>query len=213
MMAVSGAIFVLYVLLHMYGNLKLFSGQESFDAYAESLRTLLMPILPHGGLLWVLRVVLIVAVIAHVYAAFALWARANNARPSRYVASRAAKAALRTQMMRWGGVALLAFIIFHLIHFTIVKVNFNSAVTEIDNSPYRLAVAAFELWWLVLIYLIALVALGLHLYHGVYSAIQTMGWTQTANSRSTAKTLGVVIALVTSIGFALPPLAILFGLI
>ena len=211
LMAVSGALFVFYVLLHMYGNLKIFGGVAAFDEYALHLRTLLTPILPFGGFLWLFRALLVVALVAHAYAAFWLWSRASGARTTRYVAKQAARATVRSRMMRWGGVALLLFLVWHLLQFTIVKFNVGSLPAE--GSPGLLVISSFQVWWVVLIYLLALVALGLHLYHGVWSATQTLGWAGNAAARRRAKTLGTVIALVTSVGFALPPLAILFGLV
>ncbi len=215
LMATSGAVFVLYVLLHMYGNLKALWGEEAFNEYAHHLRTILMPMLPYGGLLWIIRVVLIVGVVAHVYAAFKLWSRANHARPTRYAVASASKAALKSKMMRWGGVALLAFIIWHLLQFTIVKFNVNGDVSgpDVENNPFGLLHAAFQVWWVVLIYVVALIALGMHLFHGVWSMAQTCGWTSTASRRKAWKTIGAVIALVVSIGFIIPPLAIAFGAI
>ena len=121
-MAGTGLVFVGFVLLHMYGNLKLLSGEEAYNTYAEHLRTFGEPILPYGGLLWILRVVLIVCLVGHLYAAFSLWARAGNARRTRYSAARTA---MRTAWMRWGGVAILLFLIWHLLEFTIVKVSVN----------------------------------------------------------------------------------------
>lgn len=217
LMAVSGLYFVFYVLMHMYGNLKVLAGQESFDSYAHHLRTLLEPILPYTGFLWLFRLTLIVALLAHLYAAFTLWSRANGARQDRYRVKKAIGASVSSKWMRWGGVTLLLFVIFHLIHFTIVKVNFNGNFTESqlqvngELSPYLLLVAAFKLWWLVLIYLIALVALGLHIHHGTWSALQTLGFTDTAQARSTAKAAGAILAAVVVLGFAIPPLAVLFG--
>jgi succinate dehydrogenase / fumarate reductase cytochrome b subunit len=84
---------------------------------------------------------------------------------------------------------------------------------DAGGSPGLLVISSFQVWWVVLIYLLALVALGLHLYHGVWSATQTMGWAGSSAARRRAKTTGTVIALVTSVGFALPPLAILFGIV
>lgn len=214
-MAVSGLLFVFYVLMHMYGNLKILSGNEAFDEYAHHLRTMFEPILPYSGFLWLFRILLIVALVAHAYSAFYLWSKANNARTSRYVAKEAARRTLKTKWMRWGGVALLLFLVFHLIQFTIVKVNFNSGVSEaeIGGSAAALLVAAFQLWWVVLIYVVALVALGLHLFHGVWSAAQTLGWTDTTRARAIAKGTAHVIAAVVAVGFAIPPLAILFGIV
>ena len=215
LMAASGALFVFYVLLHMYGNLKLLSGQAAFDDYAAHLREILTPILPHSGFLWLFRALLIVALAVHAYAAFFLWARARGARTNRYAVRSAAKGAARSRWMRWGGVALLLFLIFHLVQFTVPKVNVNASVpnSRIGDSAYLLVVASFQLWWVVLIYAAAMVALALHLFHGVWSGAQNLGWTNSAASRRTAKTTAHVVAAVVVIGFLLPPLAILFGLV
>lgn len=211
LMALSGALFVFYVLLHMYGNLKIFAGVGAFDEYAHHLRTMFMPILPFGGFLWLFRALLIVALVAHAYSAFYLWTKANGARTTRYVAKEAARATVTSKMMRWGGVALLLFLVWHLLQFTILK--FNVGPDAIGDSPGRLVISSFHVWWVVLIYLLALVALGMHLFHGVWSASQTLGWAGGARSRRNAKATATVIALVTAIGFALPPLAILFGIV
>ena len=183
-MAVTGLIFVGYVLAHMYGNLKVFAGQDSFDEYAHHLREFGEPILPYEGFLWVARVVLILAVIGHAYSAFKLWHRAAVARREKYSARRVAKSTLSSRTMRWGGTALLAFIVFHILHLTTRTITPGSN----SDSPYERLVAGFqpERWWLVLIYLVALVALGMHLRHGVWSACQTLGWTNTAASRRRA---------------------------
>ncbi|WP_169735696.1 succinate dehydrogenase cytochrome b subunit [Intrasporangium oryzae] len=211
LMALSGALFVFYVLLHMYGNLKIFAGVEAFDEYAYHLRTILTPILPFGGFLWLFRALLVVALVAHAWSAFYLWSKAQGARKTRYVAKQAAKRTLKTKWMRWGGVALLLFLVWHLLQFTILK--FNVGPDAVGDSPGKLVISSFQVWWVVLIYLLALVALGLHLYHGVWSATQTLGWAGGVRSRRNAKATATVIALVTSIGFALPPLAILFGFV
>ena len=133
-MAGTGLVFVGFVLLHMYGNLKLLSGEVAYNTYAEHLRTFGEPILPYGGLLWILRVVLIVCLVGHLYAAFSLWARAGNARRTRYSAARTA---MRTAWMRWGGVAILLFLIWHLLEFTILKVSVNPDVQgpDVDQQP------------------------------------------------------------------------------
>lgn len=215
LMAVTGALFVFYVLAHMYGNLKVFAGQESFDAYAEHLRTLGEPILPREGFLWIFRVVLLLSLVGHAWSAFYLWRKANGARSTRYAVRAASTMAWKSQTMRWGGVALLLFLVWHLIHFTIAKVNVNPDVSaaEIGGSPYALVVASFQVWWLVLVYLLALAALALHLQHGVWSAAQTLGLTGSPRSRRFANGTALAIAAVTSIGFALPPLFILFGVV
>ena len=214
-MATTGIVFIGYLLLHMYGNLKVFAGQEAFDSYAHHLRTFGEPILPYGGMLWIIRIVLVASILGHLYAAFTLWSRANGARSQRYAVKKAAKATLGSRTMRWGGVAILVFVVWHLIHFTIVKPAINSDVSAsaIAESPFTMMVASFQLWWMVAIYLLAMVALGLHLSHGTFSAQQTLGWTSTASGYQRARTIGYIIAAVVVVGFALPPLAILFGIV
>ena len=214
-MAVTGALFVFYVLAHMYGNLKAFGGQSTYDEYAHHLRTIATPILPYQGFLWVFRAVLILSLVGHAYSAFYLWSKAAGARQTRYAVKLASKTAWRSKAMRWGGVALLLFLVFHIVEFTTNKVNFNSSVSDasIGDSPYRLLVADFKPWWLVVIYLVALVALAMHLEHGVWSAAQTLGVTTSAAARRTAKWTAHLIAGVVSIGFALVPLSIAFGII
>ncbi len=211
LMAVSGALFVLYLLLHMYGNLKIFGGTGAFDEYAHHLRTMLTPILPYGGLLWIIRILLIVALFVHVYSAFYLWSRAQGARTTRYVAKQAAKRTLKTKWMRWGGVAILLFVIWHLLQFTIVKFNVGPDAT--NGSPGMLVVSSFQVWWVTLIYLLAMIALGLHLYHGVWSASQTLGWANTARSRAAWKATAHIVAIVMAAGFIVPPLLILVGIL
>ncbi|WP_110206357.1 succinate dehydrogenase cytochrome b subunit [Nocardioides daejeonensis] len=211
LMAVTGLVFIGYVLLHMYGNLKVFAGQDAFDTYAHHLRTFGEPMLPHKGLLWIIRVVLLLSIIGHAYAAFTLWARANSARTSKYVVKKAVAATLSSKMMRWGGVALLLFVVFHLLHLTTHTINVNGD----PESPYDRVVSSFqpEQWWVAAIYLLAMVALAMHLRHGVWSACQTLGLTNNARSRMRANSVAVFVAVLVAGGFALVPLSILFGIV
>ena len=211
LMATSGALFVFYVLAHMYGNLKIFGGVAAFDEYALHLRTMLTPILPFGGFLWLFRAALVIALAAHAYSAFYLWSRARGARTTRYVAKEAARVTLRSRTMRWGGVALLVFLVWHLLEFTWLQLNVGTL--SAGDSVGLLVISTFQVWWMVLIYAVAMFALGMHLWHGVWSASQTLGWAVSAKARARAKGTATVIALVVSVGFMLPPLAILFGLV
>lgn len=214
-MAVSGVIFILFVLAHMYGNLKVFAGEESFNTYAHHLRTFGEPMLPYEGLLWILRIVLLVALVAHVFSAMKLWQRANSARPQKYAVKKAVAASASSKWMRWGGVTLLLFLIWHLLHFTIAKINTGSGGqgAEITGNPYQLVVHSFGAWWMTIIYLLAMASLALHLHHGVWSACQTLGLTTSPQRRKIAKTAATVVAAVIGIGFILPPLFIMFGVI
>jgi len=210
LMALSGLVFIGFVLLHMYGNLKAFSGHDAYNDYAEHLRTIGEPMLPRGGVLWIIRVALILALVAHVYSAVALWRRARKARTHKYAMKKNKHSTYASHLMRWGGVTLLLFIIWHLLNFTVGKVNVEGGPT---NDPYNLLVDTFSVSWLTLIYLAAMAMLGAHLHHGFWSAFQTLGWTGTARARSLAKAVGFTLALIISVGFSLVPLAVLAGII
>jgi succinate dehydrogenase / fumarate reductase, cytochrome b subunit len=210
MMAVSGFIFVGFVLAHMYGNLKAFAGHDAFNEYAEHIREIGVPILPHEGMLWILRLGLIISLVVHVVTGVALWRRAQRARTTKYVVKKNTGATRASLMMRWGGVTILLFLIWHLLNFTVGKVNPSGGPT---NDPYNLMVDTFDVWWITVIYLVAMLALGAHLHHGIWSAAQTLGWTGTAAARHRAKVVGFTLALIVSVGFSLVPLGVLAGII
>ncbi len=210
LMAVSGIVFILFVLAHMYGNLKAFAGHDAYNEYAEHLRILGEPMLPREGFLWILRVVLIVALAVHVYCAVALWRRAGRARTVKYQVKKNLSSTFSSRFMRWGGVTILLFLIWHLMNFTVGKVNVSGGPT---NDPFDLLVDTFDTWWMTLIYLLAMVALGMHLLHGVWSSAQTLGLTNNARARRNAKGLGVIVAVVIAGGFALVPIFVLAGVI
>jgi succinate dehydrogenase / fumarate reductase cytochrome b subunit len=210
LMALSGLVFVGFVLLHMYGNLMAFAGHDAFNEYAHHLRTLGEPMLPYSGFLWLLRVVLIVALVAHVYAAVVLWRRAGRARSVKYVVKKHVGATYASLLMRWGGLTLLLFLVWHLLNFTVGKVNVQGGET---NDPYNLLVDSFETWWLTLIYLAAMAMLGAHIHHGFWSSAQTLGLTNNVRSRTLAKSIGFVLAVIIAGGFSLVPVFILAGVI
>ncbi|MBU1800965.1 MAG: succinate dehydrogenase cytochrome b subunit, partial [Actinobacteria bacterium] len=114
-MALSGLAFIGFVLGHMYGNLKAFSGQAAFNEYAEHLRELGEPMLPHSGLLWILRVGLIVALVVHVVTALMLTRRAHAARTQKYAVKKNVASSISSRTMRWGGVTILVFLAWHLL--------------------------------------------------------------------------------------------------
>ena len=210
LMAVSGIVFIGFVLTHMYGNLKAFAGHDAFNDYAHHLRELGEPMLPHEGALWIIRVVLLLSLVVHVLAAAALWKRAHGARSVRYVVKKNKHSTFSSHWMRWGGVTILLFVIWHLINFTIGKVNVQGGET---NDPYNLLVDTFDTWWMTLIYLAAMVALAMHLRHGVWSAAQTLGLTNNARARRNANLLGYGLAVLIAGGFSLVPIFVLAGVI
>jgi succinate dehydrogenase / fumarate reductase cytochrome b subunit len=169
------------------------------------------PILPENGLLWIVRVVLLVSLVIHAVAAFKLWALASRARGQKYAVKKAVAATLSSRMMRWGGVALLLFIVFHILHLTTHTINPGGN----PESPYQRMVNSFspDNWWVPVIYLLAMVALAMHLRHGVWSAAQTMGLTNTPAARARFNAAGYTIAALVAGGFALVPLSVLFGIV
>ena len=209
-MAVSGIFFLLFLAMHMYGNTKVFSGHDAFNEYAHHLRVFGEPMLPENGLLWILRVLLIIALVAHVASAIILTGRAHKARTTKYSVKKNRASSLSSRTMRWGGLTIFIFLVWHLIHFTVGKVNPQGGET---NDPYNLLVDSFDVPWMTLIYLLALIALGFHLHHGVWSASQTLGLTNSPRSRTRAKRAGWVVAIVIAGGFALVPLSVLFGIV
>jgi succinate dehydrogenase / fumarate reductase cytochrome b subunit len=214
-MAVSGIIMILYLLAHMYGNLKVFAGQASFDGYAHHLRTLGEPILPHTGLLWIIRLVLLASIIAHFYSAVVLWGRARKARggqTKRYQSTKNKRGVQRSYAsftLRWGGVVILLFIVFHLLNFTWGTIHPGGA----SDSPYQRVVNGFSVWWVVLSYTVAMLAVGLHLRHGIWSALTTLGANTSALARRRLNLAAYLVTAIITIGFLLPPFGILFGLV
>ncbi len=209
-MAVSGAVFIAFVLLHMYGNLQAFAGHDAFNEYAEHLRTFGQPMLPYTGLLWVIRIGLVISLVVHVVAAVMLWRRARAARTVPYVMKKRTGATFASGLMRWGGVTILLFLVWHLANFTVGKVNVTGGPTD---DPYDLMVDTFSTWWITVIYLVAMAMLGAHLHHGIWSAAQTLGWTSHERSRVVAKQIAFTTAVIIAGGFSLVPIFVLAGVI
>ncbi len=210
LMAVSGVVFIVFVLLHMYGNLQAFAGHDAFNEYAEHLRTFGQPMLPYGAFLWTLRIVLVVSLIVHLYAAVVLWRRARAARIVQYEVKKHTGAIVASRLMRWGGVTILVFLVWHLLNFTVGKVNISGGPTD---DPYDLLVDTFDIWWMTLIYLVAMAMLGAHLHHGIWSAAQTLGLTSHARSRWVARQVAFTTAVIITGGFCLVPICVLLGVI
>jgi succinate dehydrogenase / fumarate reductase, cytochrome b subunit len=205
-MAVSGLAMLAFLILHMVGNFKFFDGQAEFDAYAAWLRTIGYPALPHEGFLWIQRVVLLVAVVAHIYAAAVLTVRDRRARPVRYRHNTRVQRTYASYTLRWGGVLLALFIVYHLLHLTANVLAPGGA----SDSPYERMVNGFQIWWVTGFYVLAVAALGLHLRHGIWSALATLGFNNARRQRAFSLT-ATVIAAVLFIGFIVPPLAVLIG--
>ncbi len=211
-MALSGAVWVGYLAAHMFGNLKIYTGAAHFNEYAEGLRTLGAPILGYGQALWLFRIIIIFAFVSHVWAAFTLKQLNRQARSEGYAEHRKLKASYATLTMIYGGVAILFFVIYHLMHFT-----FGTPVVHPDfqaHDAYHNVVVGFSSYgyFPAIIYLIALVFLGFHLYHGTWSMFQTLGLNNKTYDQG-LRGLAWLAALVITLGFATVPLGILFGII
>lgn len=206
-MAVSGIILVLYLIAHMVGNLKAFSGAEAFNSYSEWIRTVGAPAVPEQTVLTIVRVVLLVAVFAHMWAAFSLWKQARAARPVRYVTKKRVQQSYASMTLRWGGVIIALFIVWHILDLTTGTVNPEGA-----GTPYDRLVASFSNPFVTAFYVLALVLLGMHLRHGLFSAVQTLGQSNRRRERL-LNTAATVFAVVLIGGFLLIPFSVLFGVI
>jgi len=209
-MAVTGLIWVGFVTFHMYGNLKIFEGQEYFNAYSEGLRMLGAPLFGHGHLLFVARLALIGSLLAHIWAAVTLSMKAREARPKNYALKKSVQATFASLYIRWGGVAIFFFVLFHLAHLTwgIPGIHNNF----VHGDPFSNVVNGFRGGPAIVLYYVALIALSLHLYHGVWSMFQTLGLNSRAYS-PIIRTVALALAIVVPLGFALPPLAVVMGFV
>ncbi|QJY47339.1 succinate dehydrogenase cytochrome b subunit [Pseudonocardia broussonetiae] len=207
-MAVSGAIMFLYLVAHMVGNLKIFLGAESIDLYAEWLRVVGEPAVPAQTVLWIVRVVLLAAVIGHIVAATMLARRAAKARPVKYAHRSRVEGSYAARTMRWGGVIIALFIVYHILDLTTGTLNPNGQYGEV----YANVVADFapQRWYVTLFYVLAVVAVALHLRHGLWSALQSLGRTSERNRRAVRATANVV-AIGLAVGFLAVPISVTFG--
>ena len=212
MMAVSGVIWIGYLALHMYGNLKIFGGAEHFNEYAAGLRTLGAPVLGYAHLLWVARIILIASFLPHIWEGIMLYLRKRKSRGASYVQHKKLRANSAALTMIFGGIAIGLFVIYHLMHITFGTVGIHPDF--IPHDAYHNVVVGFKSYAYIpaIIYLVALVAIGFHLYHGAWSMFQTLG----LNNKSydgLLHGLALVLALVIPIGFALVPIAVIVGYI
>jgi succinate dehydrogenase / fumarate reductase, cytochrome b subunit len=208
-MAITGIALIGFVIGHMLGNLKIFTGAETINAYSRFLREVGTPELEYGQLLWLVRIFLLICVALHITAAVQLTRMSRAARPIGYTTKRDIETTWGARTMRWGGVLLVAFIVFHLLHFTGGVVGFGAGQFK-DLAVYQNVVAGFAVWPIALFYIVAMGALCLHLDHGIWSMLQTLGW-NTARNEATLQTISRVIAIVVFLGFTSVPVAVMTG--
>ena len=210
-MAVTGLLLFGFLIVHMLGNLNMFAGPDSMNGYAKTLQDL-------GGLLWVARLGLLVIFAVHVFSAMRLTQLARDARPVPYVKVNTQAVTYASRTMIHSGLIVLAFLIYHLLHYTfgVVQADAYGLETVLGNEPvhdvYGMVVAGFSHPVVSLSYIVAMVVLSLHLCHGISSSLQTLGATH-ASLMGLKKHGGPVLATLIFIGFVSTPVAVLLGFI
>jgi succinate dehydrogenase / fumarate reductase, cytochrome b subunit len=208
-MAVTGIVLIGFVLGHVFGNLKIFLGADAINAYSRFLREVGQPELEYGQLLWIVRIVLLVCVLLHILAAYQLNRLSKSARPVGYGEKKNVKTTWSAVLMGWGGVVILAFVIFHILHLTLGKVGFNAGEFQ-HLQVYQNVVAAFHNIPVAIFYIVAMAALGFHLDHGIWSMLQTLGCVTRKNTKW-LRALSRIIAIVVFLGFISVPISVLAG--
>ena len=203
LMAATGLVFYGFVLGHMVGNLQIYLGRETINHYAVFLREFL-----HGGGIWIARSTLLVCVILHVWTAIRLTLRNWAARPVGYRDWQPREANLASRTMIWSGPLLGAFVVYHLAHLTWGNAN----ADFISGDVYHNMIVGFSNPFASAFYILAMLALGLHLYHGFWSMLQTFGL-ELAHQDAVRRRLSLAFAAVVVLGNISIPLAVLSGLV
>jgi succinate dehydrogenase cytochrome b subunit len=206
LMAVSGIVLFGFVLAHMAGNLHLYQGADRMNAYGEYLREAGSPVLGRGEALWIFRIVLLAAVGVHLWSAWVTTRQSWAARPHDYVKRTAVDASYASRTMRWGGVIILLFVLYHLADLTFGWAN----PAFRPGHPYENLVASFQRWWIAGLYVVANLALGLHLYHGLWSLFQSLGWNNPKFNRW-RRHFATLFAWVVTVGNVSFPVAVWMG--
>jgi succinate dehydrogenase / fumarate reductase, cytochrome b subunit len=202
-MAVTGAMMFAFVVGHMLGNLQMFEAPEHINAYGHFLHNL-------GELLWIERGVMLLVIALHIVAAVQLALLSNAARPVGYSRREAINSSYASRTMYWSGPIVLAFIIFHLLQFTAGYIHPHATFT--DGEVYSNVVSGFQVWWVSLWYIFAMVLLGLHLSHGLWSMFQSVGLAHPRNSvalKNAARATAIIIVL----GYISIPISVLLGFV
>jgi succinate dehydrogenase / fumarate reductase, cytochrome b subunit len=202
-MAVTGLILFGFVIVHMLGNLQVYVGPEAINSYGLSLQTFL-----HGGGIWLFRAVLLTAVLLHIWAMTALTLANRRAREVGYREWKARESTYASRTMRWSGVFLLAFIVFHLLHFTTGDLH----PDFIPGDVYHNVITGFQVVPVAIVYILATLVLALHLFHGSWSMLQTLGLNHPRYNRL-RNIVCVGLAALVVIGNLSFPVAVLTGLI
>ncbi len=200
-MAATGVIMVAYLITHVLANLLVFQGPDQINAYSRFLHGT-------GGALWAARLVLLAAVGLHIVAAVQLTNRSRAARPVAYVERQPQVSTLASRTIRWGGWLILLFLVFHILHFTLGTVH----SSFVEGDPYHNVAAGFANPLVVVFYEAAMAAVGLHLYHGIWSSGRSLG-VSTASPHPLRRQLALALALIVWAGFTVIPIAVYAGAI
>jgi len=206
---VTGLIMFLFLIAHMAGNLKAFLGQEAFDHYAASLRSIAEAFVGHGTVLWVSRIVLLLAVGLHILTVIQLSLRNRAARPVGYVKTRYRAASFSARLMMVTGLTLLAFIVFHLLHLTTGSIRPGPFV---EGRVYANVYGSFSRGWVLALYVVGVAVVAFHLYHGVWSLLQTLGLNNPDRERCT-RGFSIVMSVLLFVGFCAMPVAVFTGVL
>ncbi|MEM7434577.1 MAG: succinate dehydrogenase cytochrome b subunit [Myxococcota bacterium] len=196
-MAVSGTIIVGFVIGHFLGNLNLYLGPEALNGYAAKLHSL-------PALVWGTRVLLLFAFGAHITSAYLLWRRNASARGSQYKKRNDISTDYAARTMYWSGPILLLYLIYHLLEFTIIPAH--------PGDVYRNVVEAFQNPWISAFYIAGNLALGLHIFHGIHSAFQSVGASHPRYD-SLRRDLAIAISAVITVGNLSFPISVLTGVV
>jgi succinate dehydrogenase / fumarate reductase cytochrome b subunit len=213
-MAITGVLMIGFVVAHMVGNLKMYLGEEDLNHYAEFLNRLLYPIAPEGAVLWILRGGLVTAVLLHIHAAYSLTQLNRHARPVKYQSARDYQvASFASRTMRWTGIIVLLFIIWHLLDLTLGVTNTIGSSDEfVKEEVYANVVRSFERVPVAVFYILANIALGVHLFHGTWSLFQSMGWNN-PRFNQWRRAIAIGVATIVVVGNVSFPVAVLAGIV
>lgn len=215
-MAATGVVFVAFVFVHMIGNLKVYGGQASLDGYATWLREVGYPLIPHKGVLWALRVTLLVSLVAHMWAAVTLWLRGRAARGNHRRRAMPRPMAWAARTMLAGGVWIFVFVVVHLLDLTIGAIvapeSYSGTGPDGVIPAYANLVASFSRPWMATFYTFSMVVIGVHVWHGWRALLQDWGVTG-RRLRAVWATVGALLALAIVAGNAAIPLLVLAGVI
>lgn len=217
-MAITGAILVLYVIVHTAGNLLIYLGKDTLNSYSQFLHSL-------GPILWLIRIILLVSVILHIITSIKLKFENWGAKPTKYAVKNYLKAKFSSRTMIWTGIMILAFVIYHLLHFTIRTTNPDHYYPEFYQphnavssvilerfDVYKMVVLGFKNPLISIVYIIGVVIVGFHLDHAIQSMFQTLGFNQkhyfpAIQKTSTSLAIIIVVCLVSI------PISVLLGLV